>query len=267
MDDLRTIRDKLAHALLGKQAVTEASGQTSRGIAGYEIVEIPLNTTEEVSIDFYSVKQDSALTVRGARSMSLVQLAEVAVPQLHGLEDGKLKNCQVVNYTIGETAKLQCARMGRLFTTLLGIARDSPILSDNMSPLSDAIRTALKRCCAQVAMNGNGWTDGLECVHRHIGDVEWNKQRFFREWAQGLACYFQTVQSTCQLFIVEGSGAGSDNEVPSNLATRLSNIALTARSGTSRAIRARAFETRRAASSSEKTKITRAMRPPSTSSN
>ena len=69
--------------------------------------------------------------------MSLVQLVEVAVPQLQGLEDGELKNCPVVKYTAGETVKRQCIRMGRLFATLMGVTRDSPILPDDMSLLSD----------------------------------------------------------------------------------------------------------------------------------
>ena len=69
-----------------------------------------------------------------------MQLAEAVVPRLHGLEDGKVKNCQVLNYTIGETAKRQCTRMGRPFMTLMGMTRDSPLLPDDASPLSDTVQ-------------------------------------------------------------------------------------------------------------------------------
>ena len=82
--------------------------------------QIRLNAKQESTIELYTVKQDSMLTARGADSMSLVQLVEEAVPQLQAFEDGELRNCQIVNYSDGETVKRQCFRMCKVFMNFAG---------------------------------------------------------------------------------------------------------------------------------------------------
>ena len=165
VDILRTVRDKLAHVLLGKPVIAEASGHASRRLTGYDAFDIPVKATEETVINIYTVGQTSGWNVLGSCSLSLVRLAQEVVPQLEGPESGQLRDCQTVNQAVGETVKVQCDRMGKMLATLLGVTEGSSILPGSVTPQDRPRQKALKRYTTMVGLNDDEWASKLEPVH------------------------------------------------------------------------------------------------------